>query len=500
MGGGEVPSGFPLPNPVESYWQVPPHPIANHRTTDYLPDSNIFDYIIVGSGISGATVAHKLLTQDDSLSILMLEARTSASGASGRNGGHCRAGFYLMIKKFVHLFGEEEALKCLSLEEQNVKDMANFVHEYNVDCDFRDVETADTYVTEDQWNAVLDVMKMMAEIQKRRSDSDPLMERKIWTGQAAREHMRMPAIVGAVTYPAHSLNPYLLVCRMLELSLEKGMNLQTNTLVLDVVPSTLSDGSTGWAVTTARGTTYGKQVVLATNAFTNALHPGLRETQFLTPSRSQVTAIRPGRNISGDPVFRGSSGLNDFNGSGDYFMSRLPGLKGEGDVIYGGGRSISKTREMGITDDTRVNPDIANYLHHAPVEFFGESLWGEEGDVVKDWCGITCYTPDSCPLVGEAPGQRGLWMSVGMNGHGSKFSLYSSYMSQSPRHILLSFKHSIDEWPRTNIALHSGPSLPQCRGSCNNDDNRESTKLVPEELQTRSRMEGFIILTDRCIL
>ena len=90
--------GFPHPDPTTSYWQVPPHRIANHRTTPDLPTNETFDYIIIGSGVSGAATAHKLLSRDPTLSILMLEARTAASGASGRNGGHCRPGSWKSIR------------------------------------------------------------------------------------------------------------------------------------------------------------------------------------------------------------------------------------------------------------------------------------------------------------------------------------------------------------------------------------------------------------------
>jgi choline dehydrogenase-like flavoprotein len=140
MGGGEVPNGFPHPNPTISYWQLPPHHIANCRTTPTLPTS-VADYVIVGSGVSGAAVAYKLLSCNPKLSIVMLEARTAASGASGRNGGHCRAGWWLNFKKYAAAFGEEEAIKFEQLEEHNVQDMADFVQEHAVDCDFQDVET-----------------------------------------------------------------------------------------------------------------------------------------------------------------------------------------------------------------------------------------------------------------------------------------------------------------------------------------------------------------------
>ena len=427
MGGGEAQPGFPHPNPTVSYWQLPPHAIAHHRTTPELPTSTTFDYVIIGSGISGAATAYKLLSRDPSLSILMLEARTAASCASGRNGGHCRAGFWLNFKRYVETIGEDEALKFERLEEENVQDMADFVREHNVDCDFQDVETADVYVTDEAWSDVVETVQLREAVRQKRPDAGPLTKRKVMHGEYARKKMGMPSIVGAVTWPGHTQNPYLLVCRMLELDLEKGLNLQTNTCALRVAPVDAErKGKERWHVETDRGTVKAQQVVLATNAYTNALYPPLAKTGFATPARVQVTAIRPGSNISGNPALRRSSMLEDYGPSGDYFLSRAPGLKGEGDIVYGGGRGVSKSREIGITDDSKINDEIAAYLKHGAPKFFGREKWGENGKEIRDWTGITCYTPDTFPLVGEAPGEKGLWMSVGMNGHGMAMAFRSA--------------------------------------------------------------------------
>jgi glycine/D-amino acid oxidase-like deaminating enzyme len=356
----------------------------------------------------------------------MLEARTAASAASGRNGGHCRAGWWLNFKKYVATIGEDEAVKFEKLEEHNVLDVAEFVRDHKVDCDFQDVQTADAYYSEEAWAEVLEVVHAREEVYERRSDVKSLIKRQVWHGQEARDHLGLPNIVGAVTYPAHTQNPYLLVCRMLELSLERGLNLQTNTLAFAVVAVSASHEATPkWEVQTERGTVQAKQVILATNAYTNALHNGLADTGFLVPSRSQLTAIRPKGDLSGHPVLGKSVAVDD-RGSGDYFMIRAPGLKGAGDVIYGGGRYISKTRERGITDDSTVNEEIAKYLKQSAPEVLGRERWGKESEEIADWTGITCYTPDTFPLVGEIPGEVGLWASVGMNGHGMAMAMRSA--------------------------------------------------------------------------
>lgn len=81
---GKVPPGLPREVPTLSYWQVPPDGISDLRSTARLPRDA--DIVIIGSGISGATIAYNLLPELPDKRIVVLEARQAASGASGRNG------------------------------------------------------------------------------------------------------------------------------------------------------------------------------------------------------------------------------------------------------------------------------------------------------------------------------------------------------------------------------------------------------------------------------
>jgi sarcosine oxidase subunit beta len=42
----------------------------------------------------------------------------------------------------------------------------------------------------------------------------------------------------------------------------------------------------------------------------------------------------------------------------------------------------------------------------------------EEADIVHQWCGLYEMTPDRHPIIGEAPGVRGLYLANGFSGHG----------------------------------------------------------------------------------
>lgn len=76
----KTPPGIPVPDPTLSLWTVPPSPISS--VNDPLPDNA--DIVIIGSGITGASVAYGLLSNGSTARIVMLEARDVCSGATGR--------------------------------------------------------------------------------------------------------------------------------------------------------------------------------------------------------------------------------------------------------------------------------------------------------------------------------------------------------------------------------------------------------------------------------
>jgi hypothetical protein len=76
---------LPTKDSTKSFWHSEPDEfLIGHRTTPELPSSA--DIVIVGSGITGASIA-RFLADDErakNKSIVMLEAREACSGATGR--------------------------------------------------------------------------------------------------------------------------------------------------------------------------------------------------------------------------------------------------------------------------------------------------------------------------------------------------------------------------------------------------------------------------------
>ena len=78
---GKVPVGLPHVRPTTSYWQDPPARVADLRTTVELPSRA--DYVVVGSGITGARIAYNIIEREPDAKVVLLEARQACSGATG---------------------------------------------------------------------------------------------------------------------------------------------------------------------------------------------------------------------------------------------------------------------------------------------------------------------------------------------------------------------------------------------------------------------------------
>lgn len=106
---------LPVPLATTSVWQqsVALDPLILTNSTTSLPESA--DIVIVGGGLCGALLAWELL-QQTSGNVVLLEARELASGASGRNAGHCRPDAGRGFGMFAKVHGEEQAKAILNSE------------------------------------------------------------------------------------------------------------------------------------------------------------------------------------------------------------------------------------------------------------------------------------------------------------------------------------------------------------------------------------------------
>ncbi|KAG7286512.1 hypothetical protein NEMBOFW57_008823 [Staphylotrichum longicolle] len=431
----KIPVSLPVANPTVSYWQDPPDAIADHRTTPDLPSSA--DTVIIGSGITGAAVAWHLLQGPNPGSILMLEARQACSGATGRNGGHTKHASYRTFPHHAATTSPQTAAQIARLELANIHAVHAFATAHAIPCDLQPCDTVDVIFDPAEWaDAQAAVAAMREAFPPRAGHSEG--EYRLFSAEEVKRRFlvhdgvwqgREQQVQGGVGYFAGSLSAYRFGVGVLGLCLGRGLNLQTGTAVTGLEKKekkkTTEGGESGvvqaeWEVRTGRGTVRAKRVVLATNGYTASVWR--RFQGVVVPLRGQVMAQRPGSGLPRGGYLETTYSFVYEKGY-EYMVTRPEGSRFAGDVVIGGGLVRAPNDgllEFGTTDDGALNAGISEYLRESTPRYFG-SDWGEdhpEGRVRSEWTGIMGFSPDGFPLVGEVPGESGLWASCSFQGHG----------------------------------------------------------------------------------
>lgn len=463
---------LPSPNPTISYWQQTPSSLANHRTTVELPTRT--DVLIIGSGISGASLAYNILSRPDAPSVLMLEARTASSGATGRNGGHTKHAAYREFLDNVNSLGEEEAAKIVRFEFNCMRAVHAFARNNEIDCDSWQGDTVDVFYDQGQ----LGKAKIaVAEIKRVLGEEDPAARYSFWDAEETRKKFLAEGSYGAVSYKAGSLWPYKFVIGILGLAVKQGLNLQTKTPASKIMKP--ENGQKGWIVQTMRGDVQAKKVLLATNGYTARLCPALQG--IIVPLRGHMTAQRPGSGLPKDGLKTTYSFIYD--DGYDYMVSRPPGTKFAGDVMIGGGSTKTRDngiREFGTTDDTTFDHVILEYLKGSAEARFG-SNWGEdspEGRLRNAWTGIMGYSADGFPLVGQVPDQDDLYISASFQGLGMVLCFDSAKALNSI--IEQEDETELNKWFPKAFRMTSDRTKHKFRG-------RLHTKVAPMDLEAKSQ-------------
>ncbi|CAK7213570.1 hypothetical protein SCUCBS95973_001842 [Sporothrix curviconia] len=476
-----IPVSLPREHPTTPFWQDPPDvTVADLRSSPELPP--VVDVVIVGSGITGTSIAYHLLELGESgettatsaplPSILMLEARQVCSGATGRNGGHTKAASYRSFMDHVAAQGVDEAVRIARLELGAIQSVhglaAPTAMSKGIDCDSNPCDTLDVLYDPAQWARA---QEAIAEMRAAMPAGDPAAEYTLYSRDEALaafpcsddvdvgsdgKFTATHPICGVVRYTAGSVSAYRFTAGVLKQCLARGLNLQANTPVLSVAKAAPGSGGTNrWAVKTDRGIVSARHVVLATNGYTAHLVPVLQGV--VVPLRGQIAMHRAGSNMPGTSI--ASSGAESLSSGGlsttysfiyeqgyEYMITRPPGSTCAGDVVIGGGLKYADPTaagglcEYGSTDDTTLNPIVSTYLRETPLRYFGQSSstdpnsghgWGADhpdGRVRAEWTGIMGYTPDGYPLVGEMPPtsnnerNNGLWLCCAFQGHGMVYA------------------------------------------------------------------------------
>jgi FAD dependent oxidoreductase len=154
--------GLPVPNPTASFWQEDPlYPGLVDTKSDRLPEA--VDIVIVGSGITGTSIARSILKECGSTHrVIMLEARQVCSGATGRNGGHIKACPYTDFQQMKRRFGLERARAIINFWVKHLEVLTNLAMTEGVNAECREVETVDLFFHHDVFDEAREAVQSLA--------------------------------------------------------------------------------------------------------------------------------------------------------------------------------------------------------------------------------------------------------------------------------------------------------------------------------------------------
>ena len=352
---------------------------------------------IVGGGIAG--IATALHLAKEGVAVTVLEQRTVASRASGRNDGQLLLGLGEHYHRIHGQFGAAKARLLWDFLARNHELLRSCLQQNEVPCGLRQDGGLRLAETPHEWSELQQAAALLT-AEGRAHQLVPADELSRWLpagrGYHGALHLRGEAIV----------QPVAMVRGLAAAAARHGARIVEGAGVATI------DGDAGsFTVHLHDGRRLDAAVVVhCTSTLARELDPSGLLPRAVFPFRGQILASAPlpDEVRSGFPSYAMSS-----NFCYEYF--RVHGDR----FVIGGKRWSVKGEELGILDDDGHHPEITRNLLAYVHEHF-PSLRAVPFPHL--WTGIMAGTPDGLPLLGALPGRPGTYALLAFNGYGLSFA------------------------------------------------------------------------------
>ncbi|KAF7616699.1 FAD dependent oxidoreductase [Aspergillus flavus] len=423
--------GIPVAAPTVSAWQEPAHPIATIQS-DKLPQRT--DFAIIGSGITGTSVAKTLLENElaRDKTITMFEARSLTTGATSRNGGFLLSHAPPFFKRYAEALGIDAARDIALFCDRTLESIVDMAKAENLDkaSQIRDVTTIASFEHQEGFAEVTESIRMYEEAIPEAKGKYTIIDK-----DTAEKEYHLRKSSGALVVQSRVFWPYRLVTNLLQRLLQlypEQFAIETQTPVISI---TIDEADTEYPyiLTTPRGTVRAAKVFHCTSGFTGHLLPKLRGAIF--PCRLSMTTQKPGPQWGNRPnswLFHTKQSYDPNTTlveQGLYWMQQNAET---GDLFFGG--DLQRLDDFLSSDDSVISADSArNLTDLLPKRLFKEGWTNPITNTTmtsatalhRIWSGILSMTADQVPIVGSVPTsisgrnvEGGEWIAAGFNGYG----------------------------------------------------------------------------------
>ena len=378
----------------EPYWWEAARPGVNHAS-DLPPKTEV---LIVGSGYAGLSAALELARNGRAVTVV--DAKAFGEGASSRNGGGVSAGINLGKglagtpgQKARGVAHEQQVVKLMSESLAAYEFVQTLVEREGIACHYERrgrfvgaytrAHYADLVKKAETLNAIADLGASMISRDEQRSE----IGSDFYHG-------------GMIIKRAGKLHPALFHKGLLDSCHRAGVTLCAHTNV---------DAITGaphkFVIKTSRGTCVAEHVIVATNGYTGALTPKLRNRLVPISSQIIVTEELP-EDLAHELIPNGRT-ISETPRVTSYY--RL--LPGDRRVMYGGRARFQD-----------VPPDVSAMLLYGMMTDRWPQLKGKK--ITHSWSGYVAMTTDALPHMGQIDGVH---FCTGCNGSGVAMMPYLGY-------------------------------------------------------------------------
>lgn len=339
------------------------------------------DVVVVGGGFTGCSTALHLAK--DGADVVLLEGHEIGWGGSGRNAGLCNAGLWLDPDDVVARVGQRHGPNLVAELGTAPELVFDLIQRHDIDCDLERTGVMRAAFTP----AHLRALEVHARQWQSRGANVELIDRA-----AARNMLGTARYHGAIVdHRSATIHPLSYARGLARAAQAEGATLHTGTPL-----RTLERDGQGWRVVTPRGTIRAAAVVLATNAYSDDVWPGLRQSTI--PIGCFACATKPlGENIVRTVL---PAGRAMYDTQPAMYFARLDSRRR---LILG---SLGYMR-IGDLENRRAWPNRV-------LRWLFPQLDGTEWE--HHWSGTIGFTPDHIPrLHAPAPGLHAV---LGYNGRG----------------------------------------------------------------------------------
>ncbi len=345
-----------------------------------------YDAIVIGGGITGASICYWLKKKSPAMKVVLLEQQHLAYGATGRNAGLVTCGSVVFFAKLLETFGEEKGFEIWRFCEQNHSLLREHILNH---------AAASTYYHRD---GSLTAFSKPSSAEKHKKTAQKMASLGLpieWINEEQIAKWNLQRFVGGALYKGDgSVNASLLTRRIFDLS---GADLISGFHVN--------------SLESRNGKVYARsdrEEISATTAY-SGLNPFT--SKLLPQTKGRVRPVRA-------QIFE-TTAVAPFLPFNVYASDELAYFRQthKNTILMGGQRGVDEAAEE--TDREDVNPKIQSSL-----EMLLKKIITTPWSIDRSWAGIMGFTESQLPEIGVI--DANILYLAGYSGHGMGMGFHSS--------------------------------------------------------------------------